>query len=158
MARVTAALAEAPVAIGSRPVGWATGPPARRLASRLFNRAIRLLLGLPFGDTQCGLKGFRRYAALEVFGRARLDGFAFDAEVLFLARRSAWWSARSRSGLRSAMAARSSLWSTPWACCAMCCGAPLAISGGYDRAISVVPDPSSGLGLGAEIGQAAQPS
>ena len=33
------------------------------------------------------MKGFRRYAALEVFGRARLDGFAFDAEVLFLARR-----------------------------------------------------------------------
>jgi dolichyl-phosphate beta-glucosyltransferase len=33
------------------------------------------------------LKGFRRQAALEVFGRARLDGFAFDAEVLVLARR-----------------------------------------------------------------------
>ena len=87
VARVAAALAEAPVAIGSRPVGWATGTPARRLASRLFNRAIRALLGLPFGDTQCGLKGFRRHAALEVFGHARLDGFAFDAEVLFLARR-----------------------------------------------------------------------
>ena len=87
VARVTAALADAAVAIGSRPVGWATGPPARRLASRLFNRAIRVLLGLPFGDTQCGLKGFRRQAALAVFGRSRLDGFAFDVEVLFLARR-----------------------------------------------------------------------
>jgi hypothetical protein len=87
VARVAAALADAPVAIGSRPTGWATGPPARRLASRLFNQAIRALLGLPFCDTQCGLKGFRRQAALEVFGRARLDGFAFDAEVLFLARR-----------------------------------------------------------------------
>ena len=47
VARVTAALADAAVAIGSRPVGWATGPPARRLASRLFNRAIRVLLGPP---------------------------------------------------------------------------------------------------------------
>jgi glycosyltransferase involved in cell wall biosynthesis len=46
VARVTAALADAPVAIGSRPVGWATGPPTRRLASRLFNRAIRVLLFL----------------------------------------------------------------------------------------------------------------
>jgi dolichyl-phosphate beta-glucosyltransferase len=45
------------------------------------------LLDLPFRDPQGGLKGFRRQAALEVFGRARLDGFAFDAEVLYLARR-----------------------------------------------------------------------
>jgi dolichyl-phosphate beta-glucosyltransferase len=81
LARVTAALADAPVAIGSRAPaaggGW--------LASRQFNHAVRELLGLPFGDTHCGLKGFRRQAAREVFGRARLDGFAFDAEVLFLA-------------------------------------------------------------------------
>jgi glycosyltransferase involved in cell wall biosynthesis len=85
--RVVAALAHTPVAIGSRDGGAATGPLARRLASRQFNRAIRAVLGLPFGDTQCGLKGFRRQAALEVFSRARLDGFAFDAEVLVLARR-----------------------------------------------------------------------
>jgi dolichyl-phosphate beta-glucosyltransferase len=85
--RVVAALAEAPVAIGSRAAGTAIGPLARRLASRQFNHAIQAVLGLPFGDTQCGLKGFRRQAALEVFGRARLDGFAFDAEVLVLARR-----------------------------------------------------------------------
>jgi dolichyl-phosphate beta-glucosyltransferase len=87
VARVVAALADAPVAIGSRAAGSVTGPLARRLASRLFNRAIRALLGLPFRDTQCGVKGFQRQAALGVFGRARLDGFAFDAEVLFLARR-----------------------------------------------------------------------
>jgi dolichyl-phosphate beta-glucosyltransferase len=45
------------------------------------------VVGLPFRDTQCGLKGFHREVALEVFGRARLDGFAFDAEILLLARR-----------------------------------------------------------------------
>jgi len=33
------------------------------------------------------LKGFRRHAALPLFGRARLDGFAFDVEILFVARR-----------------------------------------------------------------------
>jgi hypothetical protein len=59
----------------------------RRQASRVFNQAMRRLLGLPFRDTQCGLKGFRREAARELFGRAKVDGFAFDAEVLFLARR-----------------------------------------------------------------------
>src|SRR6266540_1685622 len=63
------------------------GPALRRAASRVFNAAMRLALGLPFHDTQCGLKGLRREAARSLFGRARLDGFAFDAEILFLARR-----------------------------------------------------------------------
>jgi dolichyl-phosphate beta-glucosyltransferase len=38
-------------------------------------------------DTQCGLKGFRRQAARELFSRSRLNGFAFDVEVLLLAQR-----------------------------------------------------------------------
>ena len=69
--RVVAALERAPVAIGARLGSQAgAGPPLRRLASRVFNRVMRLLLGLPFHDTQCGLKGFRRGAAEEVFRRA----------------------------------------------------------------------------------------
>jgi dolichyl-phosphate beta-glucosyltransferase len=83
--RVVAALARAPVAIGSR-AGTAGGPVARRAASRAFNLAIRGSLGLPFGDTQSGLKGFRRPAAQQIFGQVRVDGFAFDVEVLWLAR------------------------------------------------------------------------
>lgn len=86
--RVVAALARAPVAIGARLGPDADpGSPLRRLASRVFNRVMRLLLGLPFSDTQCGLKGFRRDAAEAVFGRARVNGFAFDAEALLVARR-----------------------------------------------------------------------
>jgi glycosyltransferase involved in cell wall biosynthesis len=85
--RVLRALDGAPVAIGRRGDLETSGPLLRRLASRVFNRAMRRLLGLPFRDTQCGLKGFRREAAKELFGRTRVDGFAFDAEVLFLARR-----------------------------------------------------------------------
>ena len=38
-------------------------------------------------DTQCGLKLFERRAALEIFGRATIDGFAFDAEVVMLTQR-----------------------------------------------------------------------
>jgi dolichyl-phosphate beta-glucosyltransferase len=85
--RIVAALTDAPVAIGSRDAALATGPLVRRLTSLLFNRVIQALLCLPFRDTQCGLKGFRRQAALQLFGHARLDGFAFDAELLFLAHR-----------------------------------------------------------------------
>ena len=85
--RVLRALEGAPVAIGRRGDLETSGPVLRRLASRVFNQAMRRLLGLPFRDTQCGLKGFRRDAARELFGRTRVDGFAFDAEVLFLARR-----------------------------------------------------------------------
>jgi glycosyltransferase involved in cell wall biosynthesis len=87
--RVVAALDRAPVAIGARLGSQAgTGSPLlRRLASPVFNRVMRLLLGLPFHDTQCGLKGFRRDAAEALFQRARVDGFAFDAEALLVARR-----------------------------------------------------------------------
>jgi dolichyl-phosphate beta-glucosyltransferase len=86
--RVVWALQRAPVAIGARRGRQAgTGPVLRRLASRVFNRVMRLLLGLPFHDTQCGLKGFRRDAAEAVFRRARVDGFAFDAEALLVAGR-----------------------------------------------------------------------
>jgi glycosyltransferase involved in cell wall biosynthesis len=86
--RVVAALDRAPVAIGARHGSQAgAGPPLRRLASRVFNLAMRRLLGLPFHDTQCGLKGFQRDAAEAVFRRARVDGFAFDAEALLVARR-----------------------------------------------------------------------
>jgi dolichyl-phosphate beta-glucosyltransferase len=82
--RIVEALDQAPVAIGSR-VGGASGPVARQAASRVFNLAIRGALGLPFGDTQSGLKGFRRPAAQQIFSQARVDGFAFDVEVLWLA-------------------------------------------------------------------------
>jgi dolichyl-phosphate beta-glucosyltransferase len=82
--RILEALAQAPVAIGTR-AGGASGPVARRAASRVFNLAIRGTLGLPFADTQSGLKGFRRPAAQQIFRRARVDGFAFDVEVLWLA-------------------------------------------------------------------------
>jgi dolichyl-phosphate beta-glucosyltransferase len=85
--RVVSALADNPVAIGTRVHDRTTGTLGRRIASRVFNRTLRLLLRLPFRDTQCGLKGFRREVARELFGRARVDGFAFDVEVLLLARR-----------------------------------------------------------------------
>ena len=52
----------------------------------VFNLVMRLITGLPFADTQCGFKIFRREAAGRIFQLQRLDGFSFDVEDLFIAR------------------------------------------------------------------------
>ena len=52
-----------------------------------FNRLACRLFGFDYPDTQAGLKGFRRRAAREIFLRQKVDGFAFDAELLYLARK-----------------------------------------------------------------------
>lgn len=62
-------------------------PLFREATGRFFNFVMRLVTGLPFRDTQCGFKLFERRAAREIFSRQRLDGFGFDVEVLFIARR-----------------------------------------------------------------------
>jgi len=59
----------------------------RETAGKIFNLLVRALIGLPFRDTQCGLKLFRREAARAIFSRQRIDGFGFDVEVLYLARK-----------------------------------------------------------------------
>ena len=81
---------EAPIVIGSRSIEGAkrSGEPlSRRLGGRVVSRATRLVLGLSVADTQCGFKAFRDYAAEILFAGQRVDGFAFDAEILYLARR-----------------------------------------------------------------------
>ncbi len=59
----------------------------RELGSRVVNLATNLLLLGQYRDTQCGIKAFRRDVAQLVFSRARIDGFAFDIEVLHLIER-----------------------------------------------------------------------
>ena len=59
----------------------------REFSGRFFNLLMRLVVRLPFLDTQCGFKVFRREAAREIFSRVRIDGFGFDVEALFIARK-----------------------------------------------------------------------
>lgn len=59
----------------------------RELAGRFFNLVMRIATGLPFWDTQCGFKLFESRAAREIFPRQQLDGFSFDVENLFIARK-----------------------------------------------------------------------
>jgi glycosyltransferase involved in cell wall biosynthesis len=61
-------------------------PLGRELAGRAFNLVMRTVTGLPFRDTQCGFKAFRRDAAHAVFSRVRIERFGFDVEALFIAR------------------------------------------------------------------------
>ena len=79
------------IAIGSRALNRALigvrQPAFRELMGRIFNLVMRLITALPFKDTQCGFKLFESGAAREIFSRTLLDGFGFDVEVLFIARR-----------------------------------------------------------------------
>jgi dolichyl-phosphate beta-glucosyltransferase len=79
------------VAIGSRAVSGSNvevhQPWYREAAGRTFNRLVRLLALPGLKDTQCGFKLWRADAAREAFSLGRLDGFCFDVEALFIARR-----------------------------------------------------------------------
>ncbi|MBO0695552.1 MAG: glycosyltransferase family 2 protein [Verrucomicrobia bacterium] len=63
-------------------------PWRREQAGRAFNLLVRLATGLPFWDTQCGFKAFRLDVCRPILEAARLDGFAFDVELLYLAQRA----------------------------------------------------------------------
>lgn len=58
----------------------------RRNMGRFFNALVQALSVPGISDTQCGFKAFRRTAAQALFTRQTLDGFAFDVELLMLAR------------------------------------------------------------------------
>ena len=82
-------LVDADVAIGSRegPGARRIGEPWRRhVTGRLFNLAIRTLVIDGIADTQCGFKMFTARAVERVFPLVTLDGWAFDVEVLAIAR------------------------------------------------------------------------
>jgi glycosyltransferase involved in cell wall biosynthesis len=59
----------------------------RRILGRGFNWLARRLLGLPYPDTQAGLKGFRAPVVRTLLRHQRVTGFGFDAELLFIAHR-----------------------------------------------------------------------
>lgn len=62
-------------------------PPLRSIGGRVINAATRAVLLGRHDDTQCGLKAFRSDVAAVLFGRSRIDGFAFDVELFVLAER-----------------------------------------------------------------------
>jgi len=89
--RLAEQLASYPVAIGSRAIDEGLvrkrQPFYRVWLGKAGNRVIRLFAVPGIRDTQCGFKLFRGDVARELFGQARIDRFAYDVEVLYLARR-----------------------------------------------------------------------
>ena len=63
-------------------------PWRREQGGRVFNLLVRVATGLPFWDTQCGFKAFRLDVCRPILEAARIDGFAFDVELLYLAQRA----------------------------------------------------------------------
>jgi dolichyl-phosphate beta-glucosyltransferase len=77
------------VAIASREVPGAVRynePGYRHLMGRVFNLLVRLLAVPGIQDTQCGFKCFRREVAQDVLSVQKIDGWAFDVELLHIAR------------------------------------------------------------------------
>jgi len=58
----------------------------REFAGIIFNKIVRIILWLPFVDTQCGFKAFRRERCGVIFEQQRIERFGFDPELLYLAR------------------------------------------------------------------------
>ncbi|MGI4829751.1 MAG: dolichyl-phosphate beta-glucosyltransferase [Janthinobacterium lividum] len=83
--------AGADVAIGSR---WLDRqkqtkhqPLYRRFFGRCYNWLTRVMMGLPYKDTQCGFKAFRREAAQAIFRLQTIERWGFDPEILFIAQK-----------------------------------------------------------------------
>jgi dolichyl-phosphate beta-glucosyltransferase len=79
------------VAIGSRVLqraGEVTVETSwhRKVIGRVFARLVNIFAIGGIADTQCGFKMFRQEVVKTIFSRQRLDGFAFDVELLFIAR------------------------------------------------------------------------
>jgi dolichyl-phosphate beta-glucosyltransferase len=89
--KLLSALGYSDVAIGSRAMNRKLieihQSRLRELAGIIFNRIVRLFTGLPIEDTQCGFKAFRSVSCRPIFEQQRIEGFGFDPEILFIARK-----------------------------------------------------------------------
>ena len=138
----------ADVAIGSR---WLDRqrqtiqqPVYRQVFGRCFNWITRRVMGLPFKDTQCGFKAFRREAAQVIFRLQTIERWGFDPEVLFIAQRLKYaisevpvtWGHDERSRLsylKDGMKMLEEMALIRWN----------AVAGQYDKAIAALRDTST---------------
>lgn len=82
------------VLIGSRALKesniLAHQPFYRELSGKIFNLFVKLLVIRNIHDTQCGFKLFKRSAAQKIFKKQTLNGFGFDVEDLYIAKKEGY--------------------------------------------------------------------
>jgi glycosyltransferase involved in cell wall biosynthesis len=83
--------ASAPIVIGSRHLPESSFKVresfVRRFFGEIFRTFARLSLGLRVSDITCGLKGFEKEAAFDIFSRSKINRWGYDAEIIFLAQK-----------------------------------------------------------------------
>jgi len=81
----------ADIAIGSRAIDSSLikvhQPFYREWMGKTFNKIVRLFVLQGIKDTQCGFKLFKKSVAKQVFSKAQINGFGFDVEILYLAKK-----------------------------------------------------------------------
>lgn len=79
------------IVIGSRSIDRSLvkkhQPFYRETMGKIYNLFVQLLVFKGITDTQCGFKGFSSRAAESIFSIAKIDGFSFDVEILYLAQK-----------------------------------------------------------------------
>ena len=82
------------VIIGSRKMAGANitmhQPYWREFCGKVFTALSSYILGVGVSDFTCGFKCFSRKAAMSIFSKALIDDWSFDAEILFLARKTGY--------------------------------------------------------------------
>jgi dolichyl-phosphate beta-glucosyltransferase len=92
-------------------------PLMRESLGKAFTWLSNCILGLNFSDLTCGFKAFEAAAGKDIFSRQKIRGWAYDSEILFLAKRSGYdvceipvrWINSPESKVRTIPAAFSSL-------------------------------------------------
>jgi len=62
-------------------------PIYRRVLGKIFPVLVSFLGVTGIKDTQCGLKAFRKKSAKDIFSKQSINGFSFDAEVIYIAQK-----------------------------------------------------------------------
>ncbi len=79
-----------PVIIGTRKNGESTvidhQPRIRELLGRAFTLLSQIMLNTWVTDFTCGFKAFSKEARIDIFGRAKINSWGYDSEILFLAK------------------------------------------------------------------------
>ncbi len=146
-----------PVVVGSREGVGArrlNEPRYRHAMGRVFNRIVQDLAVGGIEDTQCGLKLFRADAARDIFTRQRINGFGFDVEALYLARKLGYgiacvpirWEHRENSRVRpvrDAMAMLKDVLAVKWYAARGLYGLPGSVPSAPQPALTVLSSQDS---------------